>query len=128
MEGETPTYKPAYEKKVFQFDGYDKNVYIWMPKDYDANAAEKYATIYMLDDQSVLSTEIDNPFNQGVWNVSEHVESMMSQTDYKAIVVAIETTGSKRNDELIPDLGEIPEWAKELFKNNLNNLACLFHL
>ena len=78
-----------------------------------AGAEEKYATIYMLDGQAVLSKEIDNPFNQGVWNVSEHVESMMSQTDYKAIVVAIETIGSKRNDELIPDLGEIPEWAKK---------------
>lgn len=113
VEGQEPNYKPEYTTKVFPFDGYDKNVYIWTPKDYEADAEEKYSTIYMLDGQSVLSTDIDTTFNQGCWNVSEHVASMMSQTDNKAIIVAIETTGKQRNDELIPDIGEIASWAKD---------------
>lgn len=110
--GQEPDYDPQFETKTFQFDGYDKTVYIWTPKDYDAKAEEKYATIYMLDGQSVLATGKDRGMDSDVmcWNVAESVESMMSVTENKAIIVAIETVGSKtatRDDELVPDLGEI---------------------
>lgn len=115
VEGEVPSYEPVYETKVFPFNGYDKKVYIWTPPDYDAASDEKYTAIYMLDGQSVLSTAIDTTFNQGCWNVSEHIRSMMSQTDNKAILVAIETTGKERMDELIPDIGKTSEGAASFF-------------
>lgn len=111
-EGKEPDYEPKYTTKVFQFDGYDKNVYIWTPKDYDANSAEKYSTIYMLDGQNVLSVEIENYLDQGVWNVAEHAESMMELTGNKAIIVAIDNPESIRCNELVPDIGKMTNEGK----------------
>ncbi len=34
VEGTEPSYDPQFETKKFQFDGRDKNVYIWTPADY----------------------------------------------------------------------------------------------
>ena len=116
VEGKEPKYQPKYETKVFQFDGYDKNVYIWTPDDYDKDSADKYSVIYMLDGQTVLSTEISGEIES--WNVAEHVESMMAATDNKAMIVAIETMGASdendeliasRDDELLPDIAKFKE-------------------
>ncbi len=116
-KGKEPNYSPKYETKEFEFDGYKKNVHIWTPDDYDKDSADKYSVIYMLDGQSVLSKEIGNEIQ--CWDVAEHVESMMSVTDNKAVIVAIETKGgitedgktiNTRDDELIPDIGEFLEW------------------
>lgn len=111
VAGKEPKYEPKYETKTFKFDGYDKNVYIWTPEDYDAKADTKYSVIYMLDGQTVLSPEIGGEMQ--CWDVSEHVTSMMASTDYKSIIVAVETrgenteegNGAARDDELIPDIG-----------------------
>ena len=114
VEGTTPDYNPKYKVETFKFDGYDKNVYIWTPKDYDEKAEEKYSTIYLFDGQNVLDVNMGGIIN--CWNVAESVESMMAVTDYKAIIVAIETLGSPdgttstRADELIPDLGEFAKY------------------
>ena len=116
VEGKEPKYQPKYETKVFRFDGYDKNVYIWTPDDYDKDSADKYSVIYMLDGQTVLSTEISGEIES--WNVAEHVESMMAATDNKAMIVAIETMGASdendeliasRDDELLPDIAKFKE-------------------
>ena len=116
-KGKEPSYSPKYETKEFEFDGYKKNVYIWTPDGYDKDSDEKYSVIYMLDGQSVLSKEIGNEIQ--CWDVAQHVESMMSVTDNKAMIVAIETKGgitedgktiNTRDDELIPDIGEFLEW------------------
>ena len=115
--GKEPNYKPEFETKVFQFDGYEKNVYIWTPNDYDKNSAEKYSVIYMIDGQTVLSTEIAGEIQ--CWNVAEHVESMMAATDNKAMIVAVETMGAidkdeniiaTRDDELVPDMAKFATW------------------
>ena len=107
--GTEPAYDPKFETKVFQFDGRDKNVYIWTPEDYDKNSDEKYAVIYMFDGQSVLATGKERGMDNDVfcWNVSESVSGMMAATDNKAIIVAIDNGSPYRNDELIPDLGSI---------------------
>ena len=98
---------PQYETKVFQFEGYDKNVYIWTPKDYDAKSKDKYSTIYLYDGQWVITPKIANmPI---CWNVCQHIESMTAETGNKAIVVAVETTDETRGDELIPDIGKFTE-------------------
>ena len=104
--GREPVTDVKYETKTFKFDGSDKNVYIWTPEDYDPKSAEKYATVYAYDGQWVLTNKIVNDDNYP-WSIGQHVESMMSETGYKAIVVAIETPEEKRNDELIPDLGQV---------------------
>ena len=106
--GKEPVYDPQFETKVFQFDGRDKNVYIWTPDDYN-KSDEKYSVIYMFDGQSVLATGKDKGMDndQVCWNVSEHVTSMMNVTKNKAIIVAIDNNDVYRTDELVPDLGKI---------------------
>lgn len=109
VEGKEPSYDPQFETKVFQFDGKDKNVYIWTPEDYDKKSEEKYSVIYMFDGQSVLATGTERGMDNDYmcWNVGESAESMMAATDNKAIIVAIDNGTPFRNDELIPDLGNI---------------------
>lgn len=99
-----PEYSPKYDTKIFQFDGYDVVTYIWKPDNYDASSPEKYSTVYVLDGQTVLSVEIAHDVQ--CWNVAEAVDSMMSVTDFKSILVAIETN-EHRADMLVPDFGEI---------------------
>ncbi|HCA05317.1 MAG TPA: hypothetical protein DEO32_05405 [Ruminococcaceae bacterium] len=120
VAGKNPVYDPKLETKVLKFDGRDKLVYIWKPKDYDKNADEKYPVIYMFDGQSIFTIGKDKGMDNDAvcWNVAEHVESMMEATGNKAIVVGIENNDFYRWDELVPDLGEIntkdkPEGAKE---------------
>ena len=114
-EGMDLRYDPDFETKTFSFDGYEKTVYIWTPKDYDKNAAEKYSTIYLFDGQTVLTTGVERGMDNDKesWNVSESVECMMSQTDNKAILVCIATGDEHRSDELIPDIGTLREYPEE---------------
>ncbi len=107
VAGKEPDYNTKFETKIFQFDGYDKNVYIWTPDDYDPASAEKYSTIYLFDGQSDLADSIMPDDDGESWHIGEHITSMMSLTDNKAIVVGIETVEDTRYNELIPDLGEL---------------------
>lgn len=100
--GAEPDFTPVYETKVMKFEEEDKKIYIWKPADYDADSSEKYSAIYMLDGQTVLSTEISG--NLRSWNVAESVENMMAATNNKAILVCIETL-ERRDEDLIPDIG-----------------------
>ena len=106
VEGKEPKYDPQYETKSFKFQDTDKDVYIWTPADYDAKSADKYSTIYMIDGQSTISTKLSAEYDTSyqVWNVCEHVESMMAVTDNKAIIVGINTTENRFND-LTPNIG-----------------------
>ena len=108
-EGMDLKYDPSFDTKTFKFDGHDKTVYIWTPDDYDKDSNDKYSTIYMFDGQTVLATGRDRGMDsdKDSWNVSESVEGMMSVTDNKAIVVCIATGDENREDELVPDLGEL---------------------
>lgn len=105
VAGGEPDYNTKVETKTFQFDGYDKNIYIWTPENYDPSSADKYATIYVLDGETDVADNIIETDSES-WHTGEHITSMMSLTDKKAIVVGIDTSGKKRNDELIPDIGE----------------------
>ena len=105
VQGQVPEYEPEYETKVFKFDDSEREVYIWTPDDYDAKSSEKYAAIYELDGQTALSVNLSSKYDNSyqVWNVSEHVRSMMAETDNKAIIVAINTTDNRTSD-LFPDI------------------------
>ncbi len=108
-EGMDLLYQPDFKTTQLRFDNYDKTVYIWTPDDYDANAPEKYSTIYAFDGQSVLASGRDRGMDNDKesWNIAESVKGMMSVTDHKAIIVAIVTDGNERENELVPDLGEL---------------------
>ena len=106
LAGKEPNYDQKHEQKIFEFDGYDKDVYIWTPEGYDPESEEKYSTIYMFDAQWDLGGGVVDG-DDSSWHVEEHVTSMMSLTDNKAIVVGLANHDKTRNDELIPDLGEM---------------------
>lgn len=112
-EGMDLKYDPKFDTKTFKFDGEDKEVYIWTPDDYDKTSEDKYSTIYMFDGQTVLATGVDRGMDSDTecWNVSQSVEGMMSLTDNKAIIVCI-TNLENRDDELIPDLGDLAKGQK----------------
>ncbi len=126
-EGCDTTYKYKSTDVEFTFCGYKKLVHIWVSDDYDAEADEKYATIYMLDGQG--ADFIENPEEYSVnqtLNETEQVRAMTAETGYKAIIVEIDTVGQydnqsafSRSDELVPDLGELAPgestgWTKKL--------------
>ena len=108
-EGMDLKYDPEFDTHKFSFDGIDKSVYVWTPKDYDKNSAEKYSTIYMFDGQTILATGRERGMDSETdcWNVSESVTAMMSMTDNKAIIVGISNIEGNRDNELVPDLGEL---------------------
>ncbi len=101
----------VYETKKFNCMGYEKEVYVWTPKDYDANSKDKYSVIYLLDGQNMLNRKTGD---SGSWDVGKSVESMMAQSGNKAIIVAIATPEYTRNSELVPDFGE-PATEKEKY-------------
>ena len=112
-------YDPAFDTHKFSFDGIDKSVYVWTPEGYDKDSEEKYPTIYMFDGQTVLATGRERGMDSDTdsWNVSESVAAMMSVTDNKAVIVGISNIEGNRDDELVPDLGELgldPKAAEDL--------------
>ena len=86
-QGKETAYVPSFEQVILDCNGYEKKIYFWTPDGYDPNSDEKYATIYV-----------------------DQVRSMIQNTGYKAIVVAVSTYGNMtdiiRDDEQIPDIGE----------------------
>lgn len=112
VQGGKTTYKYKYEDVTLKCNGYDKLIHIWKPEDYDADSAEKYSTIYLLDGQSAdfLEPPIGHTVSESD-NATEQVRCMIKETGKKAIIVAVETDGDNRNywrdDELVPDLGKM---------------------
>lgn len=103
--------------KELSFDypmGYKKKVWIWTPADYDKNSKEPYKTIYMPDGQNIFDFK---NVAWGGWEVSDAVESYMSNGGRGMIVVGVESTGSKRDTELTPNLGEIQQGVGNQYKN-----------
>ncbi len=105
VEGEKIDYTPKYEKITLTGHGYKKNIYIWTPDGYDASAAEKYSTVYVIDGQFLTYIgEYGQVLNDCAIAVDQ-VKAMNSVSDTKAIVVAIDNVGT-RDYELIPDIGD----------------------
>lgn len=93
---------PRTERVEFPYQERTKGVLIWTPKDYDPKSDEKYSVIYMTDGHNLFDP---NMTSFGCWAVAESVESMMANSDHKAIVVGIENMDGWRDDELTPNLG-----------------------
>ena len=112
-QGEDAAYVAHYEPVSFDYKGYEKKVYVWTPDDYDAGSDDKYATIYVLDGQDEVNRQNDAARTDDALYIPEQVRSMTAATGYKAIVVAVATYGDMgeyvRDDELVPDIGDIAE-------------------
>ena len=112
-EGETIDYFPHYEHFTVDCSGYDKKIHVWTPDDYDPDSDEPYASIYVLDGQDDAYIEEEGAKPKDVMNIPEQVRSMTATTGYRAIIVGVSTYGDManytRDDELIPDLGEMKE-------------------
>lgn len=110
-EGEKIDEQPKYDTVKLPGLGYYENIYIWKPADYNAKSKEKYATIYMFDG-IINYVPVNGSLSDTCWNVTEHVKSMIKETGFKAIVVALDNGGNEkkeiaRDDLLIPNLGKM---------------------
>lgn len=86
--------------------GYKKKVWIWTPADYKATG-DKFRTIYLTDGQNIFDSYPNGrkpPY--GGWEVTDAVESMMSNGGRGNIIVGIENT-DYRDTELTPDIGDL---------------------
>ena len=91
--------------------GYNKKIWIWTPADYSANG-DKFKTVYMMDGQNLFDE--DHTDGYGGWEVTDAVESMMSNGGRGVIIVGIDNSSGNRDSELTPDLGDvIPSYAKD---------------
>ena len=106
-------YFPHYDHFTIDCNGYDKKIHIWTPDDYDPDAEEPYASIYVLDGQDDAYIEEEGATPKDVINIPEQVRSMTATTGYRAIVIGVSTYGDMvnytRDDELIPDLGKMAD-------------------
>ena len=116
-EGEEINYSPEFDEVTLDCNGYEKDVHIWKPEGYDASSDKKYATIYVLDGQSMAFVGKPGQILEDSEVVTEQVKAMTSVTGYEAIVVAVDTFGNmrdiSRNDELVPDIGETVDHSKK---------------
>ena len=109
-QGKEMAYVPSFEQVILDCNGYEKKIYFWTPDGYDPNSDEKYATIYVLDGQGEVNLNDPDRRPDGCEYIPDQVRSMIQNTGYKAIVVAVSTYGNMtdiiRDDEQIPDIGE----------------------
>lgn len=109
-EGEEINYQPTYDEVTLDCNGYQKDIHVWKPDDYNASSEEKYATVYVLDGQQMAFVGKQGQSLRDCEVVTEQVRAMTAATGKKAIVVAVDTFGNSsgvnRNDELVPNLKE----------------------
>ena len=112
-EGKTTDYYPHFEHFTIDCNGYDKKIHIWTPDDYDPDSDEPYASIYVLDGQDDAYIEEEGAKPKDVMNIPEQLVSMTATTGYRAIYIGVSTYGDmvnyNRDDELIPDIGEMAD-------------------
>ena len=75
-EGEKIDYFPHYEHFTIDCNGYDKKIHIWTPDDYDPDADEPYASIYVLDGQDDAYIEEAGATPKDVMNIPEQLLSL----------------------------------------------------
>ena len=107
-EGEAIDYQPEFDEITLDCNGYEKEIHVWKPDDYDADSEEKYASVYVLDGQTMAFIGRDGQSLDDCEVVTEQVRAMTSVTGEKAIVIAVDTYGNMRDitrdAELAPDL------------------------
>lgn len=103
--GEKETnYFAKFDKKTLKYKGYEKDIYIWKPDDYDAKSSEKYATVYVLDAQFMTTAKEEKDTVGGCPVVPEQVKAMTQATGKKAIMVGVDNS-FPRDYELVPKIG-----------------------
>lgn len=106
-EGEKIDHAPKFKAVTLKAHGFNKNVHIWTPDDYDAESKDKYSTVYVLDGERMAFIGKEYQGIEGSELVTEQVKAMTASTGTKAIVVAIENAFG-RDNELTPMLGSFP--------------------
>jgi predicted alpha/beta superfamily hydrolase len=109
-EGEEISYPAQHDEITLTCNGYEKEIHIFKPDDYDADSQEKYASVYVLDGQWMTFLGKEGISLDDSCLVTEQVKAMTSVTGSKAIVSAVDTYGNmkdvSRDVELAPDLSK----------------------
>lgn len=113
----------SYETVALKYDNTEKNIFIWVPDNYNQkDKATKYSVIYMADGQNLFD---EYATNYGNWGVAQSAVNMMAESDNKCIIVGINDGDGNRDSELTPNLGEV-QWDNEEFKNGTGEVYCDF--
>ena len=94
--------------------GYNKKIWVWTPSAYH-KTGEKFRTVYIMDGQNLFDG--DHQDSHGGWEVTDAVESMMSNGGRGVIIVGIDNGNSRRDSELTPDIGEVVPSYRSEFSN-----------
>lgn len=109
-EGEEISYPAQHDEITLTCNGYEKEIHIFKPDDYDADSQEKYASVYVLDGQWMTFLGKEGISLDDSCLVTEQVKAMTSVTGSKVIVIAVDTYGNmkdvSRDVELAPDLSK----------------------
>lgn len=105
--------------------GYNKEITIWTPADYNpADSSVKYDVVYLIDGQNMFSDSA--PFGGG-WGADENATVMSMLGGRKTILVGIDNANSKRDSELTPNLGTvISDYNSGGFANPTGDKYCDF--
>lgn len=91
--------------------GYNKNIYIWTPEGYNAaDKSKKYSVLYMCDGQNLFDATLPRSAEYE-WECDESVLSLMQNGGDGVIVVGIDNSNNKRDNELTPNIGKISDIA-----------------
>ncbi len=86
--------------------GYNKRITIWTPVGYDKNdKSKKYSVLYMTDGQNIFGDK--STLSGYEWEVDETILSYMQNGGDGIIVVGVDNSNNKRDNELTPDIGEL---------------------
>ena len=103
--GEEINYSPKLDMVTLTGHGYEKDIYIRTPDDYDADSAEKYSTVYVIDGQFLMYLGKYGQILKDCAVVTEQVKAMNAAAGQKTILVGIDNVGM-RDYELVPDIGD----------------------
>ena len=96
--------------------GYKKNVYIWLPDGYNAaDKTKKYSVLYMCDGQNLFGQS--QTLSGYEWECDETVLSLMQNGGDGVIVVGIDNSTNKRDNELTPNLGPLTPGVGDSYVN-----------
>ncbi len=86
-------------------DGYEKDIYIWTPEDYDPkNRSKRYSVLYLCDGQNLFDLTRTRTIHK--WRCDESVLSLMNNGGDGIIIVGVASNGRYRFNELTPEIGE----------------------
>ncbi len=90
----------THAKVSSEFLNRDRDVLVYLPPDYDADALHRFPVLYMHDGQNVF--DASTSFLGVEWNADEHAEQLITSGKIEPIIIVAVYNSSARIDEYTP--------------------------